>query len=235
MGKLTFSAGFSGTASLWSHESIDWLRKTVSGKQLRAYLTKTNDLIIADLFVPPPKNPRNKGAISWGKGLPALHYSIAEMMIKVGMAQRIVSSDNSHSTDSSSPLSLVSNDSLSASGSTGTVSITSNTQDETHGDEDVNITEVSVETDNSTSSKDTVAMSPMRKVHTVGEREHSPTDKAFQGKNLEDEEMKNHENLECKISREDGEKQVELQGVISDGTFAYFVYSEFKPIDNNCY
>ena len=232
MEKLTFSAGFSGTASLWSHESIDWLRKTVSGKQLGAYLTKTNDLIIADLFVPPPKNPRNKGAVS---GLPALHYSIAEMMINVGMAQRIVSSDNSHSTASSSPLSVVSNDSLSASGSTGTVSITSNTQDETHGDEAVNINEVSVETDISTSSRDTVATSPIRKLHAVGERQHSSTDKAFQGKNLEDEEMKNHVNLECKISREDGENQMELQGVISDGTFAYFVYSEFKPIDNNYY
>ncbi|XP_074608990.1 uncharacterized protein LOC141863372 isoform X2 [Acropora palmata] len=212
-------SGFSGTASLWSHESIDWLRKTVSGKQLGAYLTKTNDLIIADLFVPPPKNPRNKGAVS---GLPALHYSIAEMMINVGMAQRIVSSDNSHSTASSSPLSVVSNDSLSASGSTGTVSITSNTQDETHGDEAVNINEVSVETDISTSSRDTVATSPIRKLHAVGERQHSSTDKAFQGKNLEDEEMKNHVNLECKISREDGENQMELQGVISDDNAAMF-------------
>lgn len=186
--------------------------------------------------MPPPKNSRNKGASSRGKSLPALHYSIAEMMINVGVAQRIVSSDNSHSTTSSSPLSVVSNDSLSGGGSTSTVRIKSNKQDEAHDNEVVNVNKVSVETDNSTSSKDAVAKSPIRSVHALGEREHCSTDKAFQAKNLVDEEMKNAVNLDCKISREDGENQMELQGVISDGTFAYFVYSEFKPIDNNyCY
>lgn len=148
---------------MWSQESIEWLRNTVSGKKLRAFPTrvKTSKLVIVDLFVPPPKNPKQKKPVSYitDKGLPGLQYSIAEMMVHVGMAQRIlptvVGSDKSRSA-SSSPVSVGSNGSLTRSVSS--VSIESNVQGETRANnhEAVNARDESAGTDHSTSSQDTI-------------------------------------------------------------------------------
>lgn len=125
-----------GTGSLWSEESIAWLKCKVSGAKLRAYPTRVqcSKLVIVDLFVFPPKNPKHKSPVSSeaGKGLPGLQFSIAEMLIFVGMAERIMPQGSKgdgcgSSSSSSSPVSVQSNESLTRSCSS--VSIDSNVQE----------------------------------------------------------------------------------------------------------
>ena len=152
-----FSTGV--TSSLWSQESIDWLRKTVGGKQLQAYPTKTNDLIIVDLYAP-SKSPKQKHQ-SVVKGLPSLHYSITEMMINASMAQRIVpaiaNNENSMSTTSSNPLSVTNKDSLTQNVSS--VSIESKIEEETCSKNDKKAGDCAG-TGNLISSTDTVVQCP---------------------------------------------------------------------------
>ncbi|KAL9959501.1 hypothetical protein ACROYT_G032828 [Oculina patagonica] len=152
-------------SSLWSEESIAWLRCKVSGAKLRAYPTRveSSKLVIIDLFVFPPKNPKHKSPVSSqaGNGLPGLQFSIAEMMIFAGMAQRIMPQVNGgaggSSTCSSSPVSVGSNESLPRSCSS--VSIESSVQEGpacVNNCEAVSSKEESACTDNSCSSKETV-------------------------------------------------------------------------------
>lgn len=128
---VIFSTGTG--ASLWSEESIAWLRCKVSGAKLRAYPTRveSSKLVIIDLFVFPPKNPKQKSPVSSqaGKGLPGLQFSIAEMMIFAGRAQRIMPQVNEGAvcSSSSSPVSGGSNESLPRSCSS--VSIESSVQE----------------------------------------------------------------------------------------------------------
>ena len=153
--------------SLWSEESIAWLKCKVSGTKLRAYPTRVecSKLVIVDLFVFPPRNPKHKSPVSSsaGKGLPALQYSITEMMIAAGMAQRIMPQVKDVSSGSSS-LSGGSNESISRSCST--VSIESTVQE---GDacvekcDTASCKEDSACTDNSCSSKETVILKPAEK------------------------------------------------------------------------
>lgn len=155
-------------SSIWSEESIAWLRCKVSGVKLRAFPTRVegSKLVIVDLFIT-PKNPKYKSPVSSsaGKGLPALQYSIAEMMIHMGMAQRIIPSvpgGESRRSSNSSPLSVGSNESLARSVSS--VSIESSGQDGTcvNNCETVKAKDDSAGTDNSTSSKDTVVGKPLQ-------------------------------------------------------------------------
>ena len=80
---------------------------------------KVGKLVIVDLFVSPPKSRNSRSSVSSqseSEGLPQLQYSIAEMMIHIGLAQRIAPSvpdkDSSSRSASSSPLSAASCDSL---------------------------------------------------------------------------------------------------------------------------
>lgn len=166
------NVSFSSTgvpSSIWSEESIAWLRCKVSGVKLRAFPTRVegSKLVIVDLFITPPKNPKYKSPVSSsvGKGLPALQYSIAEMMIHMGMAQRIIPSvpgGESRRSSNSSPLSVGSNESLTRSVSS--VSIESSVQDGTcvNNCETVKAKDGSAGTDNSTSSKGTVVGKPLQ-------------------------------------------------------------------------
>lgn len=104
--------------------------------KLTAFPTKVKvgELVIVDLFVSPPKNKKSRSSVSSqgeSEGLPQLQYSIAEMMIHIGLAQRITSSvpdkGSSSRSASSSPLSAASCDSLPRSVSS--VSIESSVRD----------------------------------------------------------------------------------------------------------
>lgn len=163
MFNLNFAILFSGTgASLWSEDSIAWLKCKVSGAKLRAYPTRVqcSKLVIVDLFVFPPKNPKNKSPVSpAGKGLPGLQFSIAEMMIFARMAQRIMPQvhQGAECSSGSSPVSGGSNASLSRSCSS--VSIESSVQDGTacvNSCDALSSKDESTFTDNSCSSKETV-------------------------------------------------------------------------------
>ena len=95
---------------------------------------KVGKLVIVDLFVSPPKSRNSRSSVSSqgeSEGLPQLQYSIAEMMIHIGLAQRITPSvpdkDSSSRSASSSPLSAASCDSLPRSVSS--VSIESSVHD----------------------------------------------------------------------------------------------------------
>ncbi|XP_068758689.1 uncharacterized protein [Montipora capricornis] len=201
------------TSSLWSQESIDWLRKTVGGKQLQAYPIKTNDLIIVDLYASPPKSPKQKHQ-SVVKGLPSLHYSITEMMINVGMAQRIVSAiannENSMSTTSSKPLSVPKKNSLTQSVSS--VSIESKIEEETCSKNDKKAGDCAG-TGNLISSTDTVVQCP-----TIGSENSGPVvkdhtllgrDNMFQEGRLEDGEQEKMSGGDCK-------NLIKLQHVVHD-------------------
>ena len=95
---------------------------------------KVGKLVIVDLFVSPPKSRNSRSSVSSqseSEGLPQLQYSIAEMMIHIGLAQRIAPSvsdkDSNSRSASSSPLSATSCDSLPRSVSS--VSIESSVHD----------------------------------------------------------------------------------------------------------
>ena len=157
-------------ASLWSEESITWLKCKVSGAKLRAYPTRveSSKLVIIDLFVFPPKNPKNKSPVSSqaGKGLPGLQFSIAQMMILAGMAQRIIPQVNegARCSSGSSPLSGGSNESSSRSCSS--VSIESSVQEGPlceNSCEALSSKDESTYTDNSCSSKETVTQRPEKR------------------------------------------------------------------------
>ena len=160
---MNFAILFSGIgASLWSEESTAWLKCKVSGAKLRAYPTRvqSSKLVIIDLFVFPPKNPKLKSPVSSaGKGLPGLQFSIAEMMVLAGMAQRIMPQVNEGAgcSSGSSPVSKGSNGSLSRSCSS--VSIESSVQDGTsclNSCDALSSKDENTFTDNSCSSKETV-------------------------------------------------------------------------------
>ena len=188
-----------GVASVWSEESIAWLRCRVSGVKLRAFPTRVeaSKLVIVDLFVSAPKNKKHKSPASSpaGKGLPQLQYSIAEMMIRIGMAQRIVTSisgKESNKSTCSSPLSVGSDESFPCSA--GSISIESSVQESvvTIGldckavgvKDDNKQTDESVGTNTSTSSKDTVVQRPVK----VLEKRPNNSDRSFQGRrNCEDD------------------------------------------------
>ena len=89
--------------------------------KLTAFSTrvKVGKLVIVELFVSPPKSRNARSSVSSqgeSEGLPQLQYSSAEMMIHIGLAQRIAPSvpdkDSSSRSASSSPLSAASCDSL---------------------------------------------------------------------------------------------------------------------------
>lgn len=229
------------TSSLWSQESIDWLRKTVGGKQLQAYPTKTNDLIIVDLYAPPPKSPKQKHQ-SVVKGLPSLHYSITEMMINVGMAQRIVSAiasnENSMSTTSSNPLSVTNKDSLTRSVSS--VSIESKIGEETCSKNDKMAGDCA-RTGNLISSTDTVVQCPTIGSENSGSvvKDHTllGRDNMFQEGRLEDGEQEKMSGGDCK-------NLIELQHVVHDnsatklqetvltpGLEGSFIEGQLPPVD----
>ena len=181
MFNLNFSILFSGTgASLWSEESIAWLKCKVSGAKLRAYPTRVqcSKLVIIDLFVFPPKNPKTKSPVSSaGKGLPGLQFSIAEMMTFAGMAQRIMPQVNEGTgcSSGSSPVSGGSNASLSRSCSS--VSIESSVQDGTacvNSCDALSSKDESSFTENSCSSKETVIQrTEKREENSTINNEHS--------------------------------------------------------------
>lgn len=159
---------------MWSEESIAWLRCKVSGAKLRAYPTRveSSKLVIIDLFVFPPKTPKHKNPVSSQaeKGLPGLQFSIAEMMIFAGMAQRIIPqvSKGAGRSGCSSPVSVTSNESLPRSCSS--VSIESSVQEGpacVNNCEPVSSKEDSACTDNSFSSKETVIQKPEEKQEKV--------------------------------------------------------------------
>lgn len=231
-GPFIFSTGIS--SSVWSQESIEWLRNSVAGKTLRAFPTRVeaSKLVIVDLFVPPPKNPKQKNPVSSsvGKGLPALQFSIAEMMIHVGMAQRIVPAvargEKSRST-CSSPASVGSVESLIRSISS--VSIGSSVQGETctNNCEVANARDESAGTDNSTSSKDTVIQGPRQVLEKNAEsslevnKEPLPgrrnsKDDVFREESLKDREVVSA-NSWSNVEEEDCENSMEQQQVIHNG------------------
>lgn len=166
--KFFFNSLIGAETSLWSADSIAWLTHKVSGTKLLAYPSRveSSKFVIIDLYVFPPKNPKLKTPVSsvTGKGLPGLQYSIAEMMIISGMAQRIMLQvrDGSLCSGGLSPLSGGSNGCLTRSCSS--VSIGSSVQE---GDglvekcvDNVNCKEENTFTDNSCSSKETVIHTP---------------------------------------------------------------------------
>lgn len=204
---------------MWSQESIEWLRNTVSGKKLRAFPTrvKASKLVIVDLFVPPPKNPKQKKPVSSssGKGLPGLQYSIAEMMVHVGMAQRIlptvVGSDKSRSA---SPVSVGSNGSLTRSVSS--VSIESNVQGETrvNNHEAVTARDESAGTDHSTSSQDTIVEKGTESSTKFNEQSlqgrRNSKDRVFEEERSRDEEVEST-NSQRNVAAENRENFIQQQ------------------------
>ena len=235
---FVFSIGIS--LSVWSQESIEWLRNSVAGKTLRAFPTRVeaSKLVIVDLFVPPPKNPKQKNPVSSsvGKGLPALQFSIAEMMVHVGMAQRIVPAvtrgEKSRST-CSSPASVGSVESLTRSVSS--VSIESSVQGETCANncEVANARDESAGTDNSTSSKDTVIQGLRQVLEKSAEssvevnKEPLPgrrnsRDDVFREESLKDREVFSANSCRSNVEGEDCEKSMEQQQVIHNGKYACF-------------
>ena len=201
------------TSSVWSQESIEWLRNTVAGKKLRAFPTRVeaSKLVIVDLFVPPPKNPKQKKPVSssTGKGLPGLQYSIAEMMVHGGMAQRIiptvVGSDKSRST-SSSPVSVGSNGSL-----TRSVSIESSIQGETRASnyEAVKARDEGAGTDRSTSSQDTVVDRPVQVLEKGTESSTKVNEQSLQGRrNCKDDVFKEERSRDKEVESTNSQRTV---------------------------
>ena len=182
--------------------------------------------------MPPPKTPKQKNPVSSsaGKGLPALQYSIAEMMIHARMAQRIapavVGGEKSRST-CSSPASGGSIESLTRSESS--VSVESSVQGETSANncEVSNVRDEGAGTDNSTSSKDTVIQGPHQVLEKSAEssvefnKESLPgrrnsKDDVFREEILKDREVE-RDNSGSNVEEEDCENSMEQQHVIQNG------------------
>ena len=208
--------------------------------------------------MPPLKNPKHKSPVSSsaGKGLPALQYSIAEMMIHIGMAQRIIpsvtGSDSGRST-TSSPLSVASNESLTHS--TSSVSIESSVQEEAVTNvlncETVSvIKEDSAGTDNSTSSKDTVIQSPAQVAESRAEHSVKDNEQSLLGRGTSKDDVvkeESHTDRELKdstcssgltLEKEDGEKSLEQPEAIRDGktVHSFLTYRKIpiiSPSKNN--
>lgn len=216
---------------MWSEESIAWLKCKVSGAKLRAYPTRveSSKLVIIDLFIFPPKNPKHKTPVSSpaGKGLPGLQFSIAEMMIFAGMAQRIMPhlNEGAGNSGSSSPMSGGSNESLTRSCSS--VSIESSVQEGpacVSNCEPVSSKEDSACTDNSCSSKETVIQRTDERVEniTAGNDQTVPSRKSSSDATFTEESVtvKETENAsEVSHEREDCRNSEYRNDVIASGKF----------------
>lgn len=207
---------------------------------------KVGKLVIVDLFVSPPKNRNARSSVSSqseSEGLPQLQYSIAEMMIHIGLAQRIAPSvsdkDSSSRSASSSPLSEASCDSLPRSVSS--VSIESSVHDgavaigqNCHAPNEKcekKWTDESANTDTSTcstSSKDTVLHRAVHVAKKVADDSLEVQDKSMEDKgNSKDDYIKKESPLEqgtddCSGSEpnlegENHEKSIDDNDIVRNG------------------
>jgi len=207
---------------------------------------KVGKLVIVDLFVSPPKSRNARSSVSSqgeSEGLPQLQYSIAEMMIHIGLAQRITPSvpdkDSSSRSASSSPLSAASCDSLPRSVSSvsiessvhdGAVAIGQNC-DSLNEKCEKKWTEESANTDTSTcstSSKDTVLQRAVHVSKKVADYNLEVQDKSMQEKgNSKDDYIKKESPLEkgtddCSGSEpnlegENHEKSIDDNDIVRNG------------------
>lgn len=207
---------------------------------------KVGKLVIVDLFVSPPKNRNARSSVSSqgeSEGLPRLQYSIAEMMIHIGLAQRITPSvpdkDSSSRSPSSSPLSAASFDSFPRSVSSvsiessvndGAVAIDQNC-DALNEKCEKKWTDESANTDTSTcstSSKDTVLQRAVHVSKKVADDSLEVQDKSMQEKgNSKNDYIKKESPLEkgtddCSGSEpnlegESHEKSVDDSDIVRNG------------------
>lgn len=207
---------------------------------------KVGKLVIVDLFVSPPKNRNARSSVSSqseSEGLPQLQYSIAEMMIHIGLAQRIAPSvsdkDSSSRSASSSPLSAASCDSLPRSVSSvsiessvhdGAVAIGQNC-DAPNEKCEKKWTDESANTDTSTcstSSKDTVLHRVVHVAKKVADDSLEVQDKSMEDKgNSKDDYIKKESPLEqgtddCSGSEpnlggENHEKSIDDNDIVRNG------------------
>ena len=136
---ITFTGNQS--QSIWSKESTEWLKCKVSGRKLLAYPMQTTGargLVLVDLYQLPSKSSNNQlyRTISSGSQgddrrscLPGLQFSIAEMMVKAGFAQRIYHPIINTDCQSLSPRSVHSEGSLMRSCSTVSIDSSYSVQD----------------------------------------------------------------------------------------------------------